>query len=435
MIRPNRLIPVFATLALWAGARGESGERTTPGPGFPAKKLPVGWSVEKRLAIPSAQRAAIGGKLGGKIDELTNTVLGYRGRRVQVNVIRCGTAKDAGQVHRSIMKLKGHRWLCLLKGKTVVEFVCRDLRIARQAHYALGYEAVQVTYDVSFELAAIKEADYAAGNRLFNALLQLDQPDRAPAARRSVAALTKGFTFGSGLILRSCGATGKEPSYSFTHQVKSKQKLAGGELTAYSFGKLPSKESVPYVSVRATIVSRAFSVIPTGRKADKELLAPNRFWPAKDPAVVKLANQITAKARSNEEKAQLILDWLMPGRNIKYGGPLGSRRGVKATIKQGQGRCWDFSDCFVTLCRAAGVPCRQVAGWLYGQCGHVWAEFLLEGKGWVQVDPTAGMACGSDYIPYLTTEDGQMPIVYVSMPKIEIAADAGKNTEKPVTTE
>jgi hypothetical protein len=30
------------------------------------------------------------------------------------------------------------------------------------------------------------------------------------------------------------------------------------------------------------------------------------------------------------------------------------------------------------------------------------------------------MACGSDYIPYLTSERGDMPIVYLSMPKIEV---------------
>ena len=100
-----------------------------------------------------------------------------------------------------------------------------------------------------------------------------------------------------------------------------------------------------------------------------------------------------------------------------YGVP--SRYGVKPTLEQGFGRCWDFSDLFVTLCRAAGIPCRQVAGWLYGQSGHVWAEVLVEDKGWQQVDPSAGMACGSDYIPWFTTETGAMPILYLSMPVIE----------------
>lgn len=79
--------------------------------------------------------------------------------------------------------------------------------------------------------------------------------------------------------------------------------------------------------------------------------------------------------------------------------------------------------------RAAGVPSRQVAGWLYGSSGHVWAEYHEKGKGWRQVDATGGglLPCGIYHIPYFTTEDGEMPILYVSMPKIEAEPlDRGK---------
>jgi hypothetical protein len=37
------------------------------------------------------------------------------------------------------------------------------------------------------------------------------------------------------------------------------------------------------------------------------------------------------------------------------------------------------------------------------------------------VDPT-GLRCGIYHIPYFVTEDGQMPILYTAMPKIEIVA-------------
>jgi transglutaminase-like putative cysteine protease len=101
--------------------------------------------------------------------------------------------------------------------------------------------------------------------------------------------------------------------------------------------------------------------------------------------------------------------------------PDGSRWGTSKVLEQEFGQCWDFSDCFVTLARAAGVPSRQVAGWLYGSSGHVWAEFYREGQGWQQVDPTGGgkLRCGIYHIAYFTSEDGEMPILYVSMPKIE----------------
>jgi transglutaminase-like putative cysteine protease len=52
----------------------------------------------------------------------------------------------------------------------------------------------------------------------------------------------------------------------------------------------------------------------------------------------------------------------------------------------------------------------------------VWAEFYREGKGWQQVDPTGGglLRSGIYHIPYFTSEDGEMPILYVSMPKVEL---------------
>jgi transglutaminase-like putative cysteine protease len=93
---------------------------------------------------------------------------------------------------------------------------------------------------------------------------------------------------------------------------------------------------------------------------------------------------------------------------------------VAKVLEQKFGHCWDFSDCFVTLARAAGVPSRQVAGWLYGGTGHVWAEFYREGKGWQQVDPTGGatLPCGIYHLPWFTTESGEMPILYLSMPNL-----------------
>jgi hypothetical protein len=414
-------------LAAAGGGSPISAEKAPASLPFPAEKLPPEWRVVKHFAVPAGQTAAIGKKLGGEIQALTNTLLSYRGGGIKANVIACRTAGDAQKIHRALMKMKGHRWLCLLRGKTVVEFVCRDLRLARRAHYALGYEPLRATYRLKFEMAAVAKADYGAANRLFNALLRLRQRPGDDGLRKQVAALSSRFEFGSTLALRSCGSGGKAPEFSFAVKPAAARRAAAGDVTAYEFGKLPRRNGIPYVEVRARVDCPAFAARPSSRKDRTALLAPSGHWPVKDPQVARLGGKITAKARTGAEKVEAILEWLLPGRNVKYGGPMGSRKGVAQTLKARQGRCWDFADCFVTLCRAAGVPSRQVAGWLHGQCGHVWAEVLLEGKGWVQVDPTAGMACGSDYIPYLTTEDGEMPILYLSMPEIETA----KGEDKP----
>ena len=182
-----------------------------------------------------------------------------------------------------------------------------------------------------------------------------------------------------------------------------------------------TRQNVPFVTATMEVTVDNTGFRTATALPPEQLTAPTPFWPADDPAVVALARQITAGKTTNGAKAMAILEWLSPGQNLKYSGQTGSRWGTRKVFEQKFGHCWDFSDCFITLARAAGVPSRQVAGWFYGSSGHVWAEFYREGKGWQQVDPTGGgkLMCGIYHIPYFTSEDGEMPIVYVSMPKIE----------------
>lgn len=180
---------------------------------------------------------------------------------------------------------------------------------------------------------------------------------------------------------------------------------------------------MPHVKVIAQIVAREGGLTPTARRENRTLTAATPFWPADDPDIRALAKRIVAGKAGREAQVDALLRWLAPGRNIQSGGPVrGSRWGVKRVLEQKFGHCWDSSDCFVTFCRALGIPSRQVGGWLYGADGHIWAEVLLEGKGWLQVDPTGGgqLACGIYHIPYFVTEDGEMPILYVAMPQVEI---------------
>jgi len=90
--------------------------------------------------------------------------------------------------------------------------------------------------------------------------------------------------------------------------------------------------------------------------------------------------------------ARAFYDELIANYAYKY--PL-RRRGALTMQHSQRGDCGQFSALFVAWCRAVGIPAREVVGALVhvdAMNPHVWAEFYLEGVGWVPVDPSMGNA-------------------------------------------
>jgi transglutaminase-like putative cysteine protease len=111
--------------------------------------------------------------------------------------------------------------------------------------------------------------------------------------------------------------------------------------------------------------------------------------------VMELAGKITAGKRSTAERAKAIYDWTVEN---MYRDPdtKGCGRGdVCALLARPGGKCTDISSVFIVLCRAAGVPSREVFGLRLGKKAaeeittwqHCWAEVFLPGYGWLSVDP------------------------------------------------
>lgn len=79
-----------------------------------------------------------------------------------------------------------------------------------------------------------------------------------------------------------------------------------------------------------------------------------------------------------------------------------ANQGALAGLQTGSGCCEEYASLFVAVCRASGVPARVVNGYAsdrdelaedenpINMSGrrHQWAEFYLDGKGWIPVDPT-----------------------------------------------
>ncbi|MES3001412.1 MAG: transglutaminase-like domain-containing protein [Pseudomonadota bacterium] len=122
--------------------------------------------------------------------------------------------------------------------------------------------------------------------------------------------------------------------------------------------------------------------------------------------VKKVATQIVLGARTDREKVQRIYDWVVVStyREPKVKGC--GTGDIKAMLETGNmsGKCADINALFVGLCRAAGIPARDIYGirlvpsaFGYRELGgnpaslkgaqHCRAEVYLKGNGWVAMDP------------------------------------------------
>jgi transglutaminase-like putative cysteine protease len=142
-----------------------------------------------------------------------------------------------------------------------------------------------------------------------------------------------------------------------------------------------------------------------------------------DGIVRETAQKITKGSRSDVEKARAIYDWVVENteRNPKTRGcGVGD---VKAMLETGtlNGKCADLNAMFVALCRAVGVPARDVYGIRVaasprgfksmGRAGdiskaqHCRAEFYAQGFGWIPVDPADVRKVILEEKPGLTLND------------------------------
>jgi transglutaminase-like putative cysteine protease len=134
-------------------------------------------------------------------------------------------------------------------------------------------------------------------------------------------------------------------------------------------------------------------------------LQPTDLMPT-DGIVRKTSRNIVSGARSDVEKVQRIYDWIILNtfREPKVRGC--GTGDIKTMLETGNlgGKCGDLNGLFVGLCRAAGVPARDVYGvrlapsaFGYRELGgnsaslagaqHCRAEVYLRKHGWVAMDP------------------------------------------------
>ncbi len=151
---------------------------------------------------------------------------------------------------------------------------------------------------------------------------------------------------------------------------------------------------------------------------DKQIQAwtkNDKFWEKSSPAITAALGEIWkyGTPKTNKEKAQLIFQYVV--NNLKYDTDRLNSDNVErlgaATVLNNPNSavCMEFTDLFIALSRASGIPTRELDGFAYTQNKtlrplsltknllHAWPEYFDEQKGWTMVDPTWENTSGMDY--------------------------------------
>jgi transglutaminase-like putative cysteine protease len=113
--------------------------------------------------------------------------------------------------------------------------------------------------------------------------------------------------------------------------------------------------------------------------------------PSDDPEIKRQSSAITGREQNPYLKARRIYDWLLNDGNIQWDNLSG---GARDALLQKRADPYMAVLLFCALARAGGVPAQPVAGVLVdrtpGAFRHFWAEFWIDGAGWIPADPALG---------------------------------------------
>ncbi|MDR1837279.1 MAG: IPT/TIG domain-containing protein [Treponema sp.] len=112
--------------------------------------------------------------------------------------------------------------------------------------------------------------------------------------------------------------------------------------------------------------------------------------PSDSPQIRATVSSVVGREQNPYIKARHLYNWIIE--NIQIGhSPADS---IEAAIELKQADTYTTALLYAAMARSAGIPCIPVAGVLIDQNGqtlrHYWAEFWIDGFGWVPADPAMG---------------------------------------------
>ena len=146
----------------------------------------------------------------------------------------------------------------------------------------------------------------------------------------------------------------------------------------------------------AQIFSSPWKLTPISDSQKEASLLPSEYWQTDDPAIKELASSL----HSPKE----IYDYVVSTLSYNYDRVAeGTERlGALSVLSDPKNAiCTEFTDLFIALARASGIPAREVNGYAYtdnevlqplslvADVLHAWPEYWdIERRVWVPVDPT-----------------------------------------------
>jgi len=124
-----------------------------------------------------------------------------------------------------------------------------------------------------------------------------------------------------------------------------------------------------------------------------------------DQRIKSTAASVAGREANPYLKARLLYNWVV--NNIDINENFQTGESIADALEQKQANSYTAALLYTALLRAAAVPCIPVAGVLIDRNGqtlrHFWAEFWIDGFGWVPADPVMG--AGAAPASFITKED------------------------------
>jgi hypothetical protein len=244
---------------------------------------------------------------------------------------------------------------------------------------------------------AASEPNAAAPSRSFEFTYQVHVPGNADSAGPTHLWIplpqADGYQDIRGLHIASAVSyvQGRDAEYAnaFASFAPTAQQSAAGFDVVLRFTATRREHKVALDAAPLQHVSASASRDPTLQR----YLEPDKLVPL-NGVIAELAREHTAGDTTPIQKARHIYDYVLATmRYDKTGEGWGRGDAVWACTSK-RGNCTDFHSLFIGMMRSSGIPARFEIGFLLPEGEsegdipgyHCWAEFYLEGVGWVPVD-------------------------------------------------